>query len=797
MPKSPRKKNKSALPGALPPEQAFASGRELIVIASPDLGLRARGESVASVTGSDINPLSDLLASEGIRLRPLFGTSEERVQAQVASAAEETDAELPDLSVFYRVEAPDERLEDLAASLRQMDGIEAAYVKPPAEPAQVVLNDMTPIAEDAPPVSPDFTPRQLYLDPAPGGIDARYAWTRTGGRGQGVRIIDVEGAWNFSHEDLLQNQGGVIGGTQSTSLDWRNHGTAVVGVFSADDNGFGVTGICSDANVRAISIFGGTGSAGAIRQAADALSAGDIILIELHRPGPRFNFQQRMDQLGYIAVEWWPDDFAAVQYATGRGVIVVEAGGNGAQDLDDALYSARPNTTPVIFPVTWTNPFNRANRDSGAIVVGAGAPPPNTHGRNYGNDRSRLGFSNFGALIDAQGWGREVTTCGYGDLQGGTDENLWYTDTFSGTSSASPVIVGTLGCLQGVLRAQNRPLLTPATARNILRSTGSPQQDEPGRPATQRIGNRPDLRQAIAQLTVAGWNHNDLSAAAGAPIAVGDPAGYTWDVDRTQHVVYRGNDSHIHELWFNGQWNHNDLSVAAAAPSAASDPAGYTWDIDRTQHVVYRGIDNHIHELWFNGQWNHNDLTIAACAPHAIGNPAGYTWDIDHTQHVVHQSTDCHIHELWFNGQWHHNDLTVAAGAPDTAGDPAGYTWDVDSTQHVVYRGNDNHIHELWFNGQWNHNDLTNAAGGPGVLGNPAGYTWDIDHTQHVVHRSGDSHIHELWFNGQWNHNDLSLATGAPDTAGDPAGYTWDVDSTQHVVYRGTDSHIHELWFSL
>jgi hypothetical protein len=30
-----------------------------------------------------------------------------------------------------------------------------------------------------------------------------------------------------------------------------------------------------------------------------------------------------------------------------------------------------------------------------------------------------------------------------------------------------------------------------------LRATGSPQQDAPGRPATERIGNRPNLRQLI------------------------------------------------------------------------------------------------------------------------------------------------------------------------------------------------------------------------------------------------------------------------------------------------------------
>jgi len=103
-------------------------------------------------------------------------------------------------------------------------------------------------------------------------------------------------------------------------------------------------------------------------------------------------------------------------------------------------------------------------------------------------------FSNWGLLIDAQGWGREVTTCGYGDLQGGSNEDLWYTDTFSGTSSASPIVTGVIACLQGMAKARGKPVLTPAQVRNCLRSTGSPQQDAPGRPASQRIGNRPDLR---------------------------------------------------------------------------------------------------------------------------------------------------------------------------------------------------------------------------------------------------------------------------------------------------------------
>ena len=268
----------------------------------------------------------------------------------------------------------------------------------------------------------------------------------------------------------------------------------MLGEIGGDHNSLGIMGISPNAKLSTIS-FVTNPSAAAIRKAADRLGPGDIILLEIHRAGPRNNFQARDDQLGYIGIEWWPDDFAAILYATSKGILVVEAAGNGAENLDDALYSVRPNG----FPQSWRNPFNRNNPQCGAILVGAGAPPPGTHGRNHGADRSRLGFSNYGSAVDCQGWGREVTTTGYGDLQN-TSTNAQYTDTFSGTSSASPIVVGALGCVQGWLRAAGKPLLTPATARQMLRDTGSPQQDEPGRPVSQRIGKRPNLRQIHGKL---------------------------------------------------------------------------------------------------------------------------------------------------------------------------------------------------------------------------------------------------------------------------------------------------------
>ncbi|HYW11698.1 MAG TPA: hypothetical protein VE871_07055 [Longimicrobium sp.] len=103
--------------------------------------------------------------------------------------------------------------------------------------------------------------------------------------------------------------------------------------------------------------------------------------------------------------------------------------------------------------------------------------------------------------MDAQGWGWEVTTAGwYGDLQGGPHETRWYTDGFGGTSAAVPIVAGALACVQGALSAAGCPRLAPLEARGLLRKTGSPQQNGPAGPATQRIGNRPDVREMLSML---------------------------------------------------------------------------------------------------------------------------------------------------------------------------------------------------------------------------------------------------------------------------------------------------------
>ncbi|HKY05029.1 MAG TPA: S8 family serine peptidase [Blastocatellia bacterium] len=450
----------------------------------------------------------------GVIRRGFRGLSARKSSNHLANSsplAEEGDiSSAHDLSRFFRVEADDAELDKLAEEFLKTSGVAAAYIQPRTGLPLVDLqsiNKMRPSPTPPPQTTPDLSARQIYLNAAPDGIDAHYAWSLNGGKGEGVQIIDIEWAWNTTHENLIHHEIPIYGGapryiSEDEGFIGRNHGTAVFGVTSARHGESGIKGICPNAYVQAITHYGGLGSGEVIALAARWLKPGDIIMLEMHRPGPRCGYKECDDQLGYIPIEWWPYDLAAIKEAVARGVVVIEAAGNGSENLDDARYDKRPRG----FPLEWQNPFRRNPVDSGAILVGAGAPPPGTHDCDHGPARSRLDFSNFGSMIDAQGWGAEVTTCGYGDYQGGDEqEDVWYTDRFSGTSSATPIVAGAIACVQGVRKANNLLPCTPAQLRSLLQQdTGSPQQDGPTdydgsiiNPQTERIGQLPNLRSLI------------------------------------------------------------------------------------------------------------------------------------------------------------------------------------------------------------------------------------------------------------------------------------------------------------
>lgn len=441
--------------------------------------VRLRDTLVSSST--DLHDLrSVLLAHPGVKAHPLFGTDESALTATQQRREATSGRAQADLNLYFEIQVPKgQSATELVDDLNALDIVEIAYLAPlpPASP------------------TPDFSGRQGYASTSTaGGIDATYAHTVPGGNGENVRIVDLEYAWNRNHEDLskLRAAGSAIANGSPCSTFDDNHGTAVIGEIAGDNNGFGVTGLATGAWIGTVNTLRwmtnssgqqvcGYDLANAIYTASRNMSPGDVMLIEQQIGGPNVT---GTDQEGLVAVEWIPAYYDAIVSATSAGIIVVEAAGNGSENLDASVYG-------TVFP--------SGKADSGAIIVGAGTAPGCTSPA-----RSSMWFSNYGRRVDVQGWGECVTTTGYGNLQGGV-ANGWYTASFGGTSSASPIVASAAGILSSV--AQQRGItLTPRDVRSILKNTGQPQS------GTKNIGPLPNLRAAIDSL--GGTNTGTVSVSA-------------------------------------------------------------------------------------------------------------------------------------------------------------------------------------------------------------------------------------------------------------------------------------------
>jgi hypothetical protein len=116
-------------------------------------------------------------------------------------------------------------------------------------------------------------------------------------------------------------------------------------------------------------------------------------------------------------------------------------------------------------------------------------------------------------------------TTGYGLYYRNADDisnpNFWYTDSFNGTSSASPIVAGSVANLQGIALNRSGSPISPNQVRTILVSTGSPQLGD----TSQNIGPRPNLSLAIAQIPT----NNPPTADANGPYTVGEGETVTLD----------------------------------------------------------------------------------------------------------------------------------------------------------------------------------------------------------------------------------------------------------------------------
>lgn len=348
-----------------------------------------------------------------------------------------------------------------------------------------------PLLQPAPLPTANYTNLQKYLTAAPTGVDANFAATYPAGNGSGVTIVDLEYSWNFAHEDLAKANGALVPhGTPVDPFNDTNHGTAVIGEMVSTANSFGVSGITPSANLKLVNTYSsqyGWNIAGAIATAMNVTQPGDVILIEQQMWGPT------PEVYDFVPVEWDPAVYDAIKAATAAGRIVIEPAGNGAQNLDNTAY--------------YGTSFPMGKTDSGAIIVGA------ANACTAGSELSRMSYSTYGSRVNLQGPGCGVVTTGYGDLYS-NGLNAAYTQSFSGTSSASPVVASAAASLSAAYEQLNGGAhLSAVDLRNILTSTGTAQNSaiNPG-----QIGPQPNLAKAL------------LAADTAAPSA---PSGFTLKLD--------------------------------------------------------------------------------------------------------------------------------------------------------------------------------------------------------------------------------------------------------------------------
>lgn len=379
--------------------------------------------------------------------------------------------DVPSLTSYWRLDA--RKIADVVTLFKRLEsakGVQRAY------------QELRHLDSAVNPNNDAFSNLELHLNPAPIGIDARWAWTLPNGAGEAVTFIDLEQGWTLKHEDFPQIFR-LPGVRQDVNPGHESHGTAVLGIVAGSDNDRGIIGIAPHAaRVSVASHY--RASDGTVGLVADAIAAvlasgsvqqGDVLLLEV----------QHGDNL---PIELDAAVFAAISLATSLGIVVIEAAGNGNQDLN-------------AFP-TLNRGARDAFKDSGAIVVGAGVSALDAAGT--GHERWVLASpgpgSNFGLRIDCYAYGDGVVTTGptpnpTAVLGTGTLPTTQYRGDFGGTSAAAAIVAGAAVVLQGLSWRMRSVPLTPIQMRQALR-LGTPQ----GANVPGRIGRMPDLRAIVTAL---------------------------------------------------------------------------------------------------------------------------------------------------------------------------------------------------------------------------------------------------------------------------------------------------------
>ncbi len=348
----------------------------------------------------------------------------------------------------------------IAQAFNALDVVEYAYLLSTNAVDSFPNSDVVP--------TPGLEGSQGYLGPDP-GLNIQYAWSQ-GIYGQGVSVSDVEGGWNRDHEEWKNNPKLFKPDFPDKPTDevFKFHGTSVVGIMFAPNNGFGVTGMVHGIDEMKLYPVGKNFELSGIRRAIAAAIAqadvGDVVIYELQTPGPEGTM---------MAQEIDPVVWSLNKAGSDKGVIIVAAAGNGSTDYDSNHQGMQSY---------------RNRGDSGAIMVGASLP-------NLSHDIWPK--SGFGSRVDVNAWGRDVTTTTVNktkltNLSLANDRA--YTHGFNGTSSATPMVASVVVAMQSYAKQKYNTILPVDYVLQTLVTTGTAQG------SGGHIGPTPNAKAAMQKI---------------------------------------------------------------------------------------------------------------------------------------------------------------------------------------------------------------------------------------------------------------------------------------------------------
>ncbi len=412
----------------------------------------------AALADPTLNPALDeawqllVTAFPDLTLNPTFFLNPPEVIADIADAIRMSSEEPPDLFEWFFLTCADEVADAVLPLVEALPFVAWAGIRSTPVPAGLVSWGTNPGAEGS-----------SQLERAPRSVNPPYGWHVPGGLGEEIDIADIEHAWDLTHEDVADIHIVRASPQLVNKPKYIDHGTNMVGIAAARDNGKGIVGVAPRARVTAVPV--GTSEAAAIERAVSIVGRRGVILLELAHQW--YAVPDGQDPRPDLPLEFFPPTLAAIRRNTLFGVTVVEPAGNSG---DAGLPAINLDANPIFAHIT--------NGKSGAIMVGAGVPTA------ADADKHERTFTTYGSRVDCFALGDNVVAPSSTSASGYTNAN--------GTSSASAIIAGLVAQIQGMAIALTADFLHCSDIRQLLRD---PALGTETTPPDVGIKTMPDLRK--------------------------------------------------------------------------------------------------------------------------------------------------------------------------------------------------------------------------------------------------------------------------------------------------------------